>query len=155
MSAPYPFLRALRAADREDAPGRSGAGFWVQYAPLADLSLILFLFLLHGSALVLRPGIRLTLPPAPFTEGVPYGSLVVTISQEGMLFFRDERTTLEGLGPAFAQAARDKPGEILIVEADSRITHQTLVEIYNRAMQAGIPEVALATRMAKSGQEPP
>ncbi|MFH0880287.1 MAG: biopolymer transporter ExbD, partial [Lentisphaerota bacterium] len=88
---------------------------------------------------------------SPFYSGVPYEAMVVTISQEGMIFFNDERTALKGLAQAFAQAAHDHPEATLVIEADGRVLHSTLAEIYNMAMGAGIRKVALATRVLSVG----
>ncbi len=118
-------------------------------APLADLVLlILAFFLVHGS-FVIQPAIRMELPAAPLRDGAPYGAMIVTLTQEGMLFFNDQRTTWEGLRSAFARAAHDHPGDPLIVEADSRLSHGTLIRVYRMAMEAGIREVALATAISE------
>ncbi len=124
-------------------------------APLANVILLVFLFFIVNSSFVLQPGIVVNLPDTSFTSGVPFGSMVVTISQEGMVFFNDERTTLEGLAQAFSQAAHSKPDSALIIEADGRVRHERLVRIYNMAMQAGIRRVALATRVTTVAPQAP
>ncbi|MCX6995620.1 MAG: biopolymer transporter ExbD, partial [Kiritimatiellaeota bacterium] len=103
----------------------------------------------------LRPGVTVNLPVAAFTGGAPYGALVVTVSQEGMVFFNDERTTLEGLPSAFAQAAHEQPGATLVIEADSRVTHGTPVALYNMARAAGLQQISLATRLATPAEARP
>ncbi len=62
------------------------------------------------------------------------------------MFFNDERTTLEGLAFAFAQALHEDPEARLIIEADARVPHGTIVEVYNMASGAGISSVVLASR---------
>ena len=119
----------------------------VQAAPLMNIVLLLLLFVITNSKMVLRPGIVVNIPDSPFMSGVPYDALVVTVSQEGLIFYNDERTTLEGLGSAFAQTAYAHPDTALVIEADERVRHSTLIEIYNMAMQAGIKQIALATRV--------
>ena len=116
--------------------------------PLVDIALLLFIFFIVNSSLVLRPGVVVKLPSSPFASGVEYGNLIVTISQESMVFFNDERLPLEGLSSAFSQAVHEKPGSTLIIEADERVPHSTLVKIYNMAMEAGIKEAALCTRVS-------
>lgn len=115
-------------------------------APWLDILLLLLLFFLTQSSFVVQPGILLDLPVSPANGYARYGDLVVTIPQEGMYFFKDERMTPDGLANALAQAARDNPGRALIVEADQRIAHHTLVEVYNMAAAAGLRQVLLATR---------
>ena len=69
------------------------------------------------------------------------------------MFFNDRRTTMGGLRADFAKAAHGRDDVSLIIEADSRVNHGTLVNIYNLAAQAGIRSVSWATRLA--AEEPP
>ena len=111
--------------------------------------------LLLQARFVLQPGVTVNLPAANFTGGAPYGALVVTLSQEGMVFFNDERTTLEDLSSAFAQAAHEHPGAMLVIEADSRVAHGTIMALYNMARAAGLQQVSLATRLATPAEARP
>ena len=115
---------------------------------LLSVMLIMLMFYVAGSRFVLQPGVIVSLPPSSFESGAPYGPMVLTISQEGMIFFNDERTTLEGLEAAFAQSAHEHPEATLVVEADGRIQQNRIVGIYNMAMAAGIKKIALATRIS-------
>ena len=124
-------------------------------AAVSSVVLLLMLFILLQSSFVLRPGITVDLPESPFYTGVPYEALVLTLSQEGIIFFNDERTTLKGLSQAFAQAAHEQPDATLVIEADGRVLHSTLAEIYNMAMGAGIRKVALATRVSAAAPSAP
>ncbi len=117
-------------------------------APWVDFALLLLLVIVYQSAVVLRPGVRLELPPAPFADGIRPDALVLTVPQEGMYFFQDERLTLDGLQLALGRAARGPGGEAgLIIEADRRITHGTLVALYNMAHAAGFRDIVLASRL--------
>lgn len=120
----------------------------VNAAPLADLVLILMMFWVMNSWHVLKPGVYVNLPEAPFVSGVHAGALVITLSREGLVFFNDERTTLEGLRNGLAGAARDWPDAPVVIEADERVDHGAIVRIYHMALEAGVREVAIATRPA-------
>ena len=123
--------------------------------PLFDALLLLGLFTIMNSLFVLRPGIALDLPATPFAAGTRYGDVVVTLSQENMVFHNDERTTLEGLQSVFLQEAHRNPDAVLVIEADGRVPHRTLVEIYNMAMASGLRKVSLAAGLgAGSGPAP-
>lgn len=115
-------------------------------APWVNVVLLVLMFFVVNSSFVIQPGISLNLPTTPVTGGARFGDLVVTIPQEGMFFFNDERMTLDGLAAALAREAREHPDAALLVEADGRIDHQTLVRVYGMAHQAGLREVVLATR---------
>jgi biopolymer transport protein ExbD len=129
---------------------RLAAGF-LDAVPLINVVLLFFLFFMANSPFVLQPGIIVNLPASPFNSGVPYGSMVVTISQEGMIFFQDDRVTMEGLAEALAREAKERPDSTLLLEADGRVFNDTLVQVYNVAVAVGIEKVVLATRVTSSG----
>ena len=118
----------------------------IEVAALLNVVLLVGMFHFASAQFVLQPGVRVRLPETPFLDGTPYGARVLTLSQEGMLFFNDEQMTVEGLGTALAQPAGDAGGSALLIEADEGTTYGRLMEIYALAVKAGIREVVLATR---------
>jgi len=123
--------------------------------PLVNVVLLLIFFFIINSSFVLQPGVVVNLPASSFASGAPYAAMVVTISQEGMVFFNDERRSLDELGPALAQAAYDHPDTALVIEADERVPNGTIVRIYNMAMSAGVRKVVIATRVSADGRSKP
>ena len=123
--------------------------------PLLNVVLLAWLFYVVNSAFVLQPGIVMDLPSAPFAEGARFGTLVVTLTQEGMIFLNDERVPLDQLPDVLKKAVPDPSSSALLIEADGRVRHRALVDIYNMAADAGFREVTLATRLpGKAGPEP-
>ena len=134
------FPRMFRARNRR-------IGGTVDCVPFLNVILLGCFYYLSQAPFILQPGVRLDLPSAAFADGVPYSALVVAVSQEGMVFFNDQRMTLGELRAGLRQAARERRDPALIVEADGGVQHRTLVEIYNMAIEAGIRRVSLATRI--------
>ncbi|HEY8241162.1 MAG TPA: biopolymer transporter ExbD [Kiritimatiellia bacterium] len=124
-------------------------------APWVNIALLMLMFFTAQSSFVLRPGIAVDLPAAPMTDGAGYRSQVVTLGRNNMVFFNDERTTLDGLAPRLADAARRDPDATLVVEADERVEHVSLIRLYNMAQAAGFPRVVLATRLPDRPVESP
>lgn len=118
-------------------------------APWINVLLLFILVLIQQSAAVLRPGVRLELPSAPFVDGIRPDALVLTIPQEGMFFFQDERLSFDGVALALERAVRANAGASVIIEADKRISYDTLVRIYSMARSAGVREIVLATRLER------
>lgn len=125
-------------------------GLWVSM-PLLTVLLLFLMFIVLNEHFVLRPGIVVNLPRAPFVSGIPNSPLVVAVTRDGAIFFRDERVSLDELSNAFAQAVVEHPNEALIIEADSRTPHYLVVRICDMAMAVGLREVLLATRPAGGG----
>ncbi len=115
---------------------------------LMNLALLLVLFLVVGSKIVLQPGMVINLPVAAFVSGAFYGNMVVTVTQEGQVFFNDDRTPLDRLGPALIDAVRKNREISMTIEADARVSYETIVRIMNLAAAAGVRQVNLATRLS-------
>ena len=115
----------------------------IEVAALLNVILLLGLFQFASLRFVLQPGVRIRLPAAPFADGVPYGSRVLTLTQEGLVFFNNERLALAEIEGALARTAGDTP---LLVEADEGTPYGVLMAVYAAAQKAGLPEVVLATR---------
>jgi len=126
--------------------GRLDKGL-LEPASLVDVVLILLLFFITSSSYVVQPGITVNLPEAGHPRGIEFSSLVVTISQEGMIFFDDQRTTVDGLASAFERMSFERRDHTLIIQADESVSNATLVRICNTAMEAGIKDVAIAARL--------
>ena len=114
-------------------------------APIADVALLMLTFFMANSSFVLQPGILVDLPDAEFVAGTAYGDMIVTISQQGFVFFNDEKTTLDGLAEAFARTP-GRADQTLVIQADRGVSHDTVVRIYDMAQRANIRRVALGTK---------
>ncbi len=118
----------------------------IEVVALLNVVALVMMFHFAASRFVLQPGVRVRLPAAPFTDGAPYGSRVLTLSQEGLAFFNDERVAMDALGAALARTVGQGEDSPLLIEADEGTSYGTLIEIYSLATKAGIREVVLATR---------
>lgn len=115
--------------------------------PLADLVLLLLLFVISHSWIVMRPGIRMELPQVEFMDGARRGASLVTVTAGDLIFFGDRRTTLAGLSDQLQQARAQAEGAALLIQADRRSRHELVMQIYAIASSAGFDEVILATEL--------
>ncbi|MFH1478040.1 MAG: biopolymer transporter ExbD [Verrucomicrobiota bacterium] len=114
--------------------------------PLVNLALLIMLFMLLHASFVRQPSAAVQLPAAAFLSGTPYGLMVVTLTQEGLFFFNDERVTLDSLATAFRNAVRDQKATAITIEADVRVPYGVILRVMNMATTAGLQQVNLATR---------
>ncbi|MBU0676933.1 MAG: biopolymer transporter ExbD [Verrucomicrobia bacterium] len=154
MSTPdKPVYQRLTHLRRKYRPHLKRARGPIDAVPLVDVALIILLFVMMNSAFVLQPSIPLRLPETSFRTGTRYDATVITISHSDQVFLNDERTTLQELGPALEALLRDDESTSVLIEADERVRHSTLVQVYSLAQAAGVKEVGLATRIADSQGE--
>jgi biopolymer transport protein ExbD len=143
---PYLFLLRRRLRGRN----RYASGLPDPVA-IANVALLVVLFLVYAGPLVVRvPGVRVTLPEVANPDALPYGSLVLTVTRDSLIFFNDERTNLHELPGQLARAAFHQTGSSLIVEADDFVQTATLMRIMDICRSAGIRNVSVAGRLPAS-----
>jgi biopolymer transport protein ExbD len=118
---------------------------WLVVVPLVDVVFLLLFFLLLSSNFVLQPGISVSLPFSRFTLGPELNQQIISITGGGVpaIYFRDQKITLEQLGPLLDAAKRE--GRSIIIKADRQTPYDTVVQVTNAVLEHGITSVSLAT----------
>jgi biopolymer transport protein ExbD len=118
---------------------------WLVLFPLVDLAFLLMFFLLLSSNFILQPGISLSLPFSRFSLGPQVNQQIISITGGAVpaIYFRDQRLTLEQLGPLLDAAKRENRS--IIIKADRFTPYETVIAVSNAALEHGISSVALAT----------
>lgn len=118
---------------------------WLVVFPLLDVVFILVFFLLLSSHFILQPGISVSMPFSRFTLGPQVNQQIISITggAASAIYFRDQKVTLEQLGPMLDAAKRD--GQSIIIKADRLTSYEMVVAVTNAALEHGITSVALAT----------
>ena len=118
---------------------------WLIVLPLVDIVFLLIFFLLLSSNFILQPGISVSLPFSRFTLGPQTNQQIISITGGAAptIYFRDQRTSIEQLGPLLDEAKRE--GRSIIIKADRLTPYELVVAVTNAALEHGISSVALAT----------
>lgn len=118
---------------------------WLVMIPLLDVIFILVFFLLISPHFMLQPGISVSMPFSRFTLGPQINQQIISITggAASAIYFRDQRVTLEQLGPMLDAAKRDS--QSIIIKADRFTPYEMVVAVTNAALEHGITSVALAT----------
>lgn len=140
---------------RRFIPTRKPASVFTIAVAFCDASLLALGFFLAVSPFVLQPGINMVLPESPLSGGARFGSMVLSITTGGWYYFNDERLEADRLPAMLKAVAARNIGEPLIIEADERVTLASVVEAWNAALEAGITEVSIATRISATDEGAP
>ncbi len=118
---------------------------WLVMIPLLDVIFILVFFLLISPHFMLQPGISVSMPFSRFTLGPQINQQIISITggAASAIYFRDQKVTLEQLGPMLDAAKRDS--QSIIIKADRFTPYEMVVAVTNAALEHGITSVALAT----------
>ena len=85
------------------------------------------------------------MPFSRFTLGPQLNQQIISITGGAApaIYFRDQKITLDQLGPMLDAAKRD--GQSVIIKADRLTSYEMVVAVTNAALEHGITSVALAT----------
>ncbi len=122
---------------------------WLAAIPLLDVTFLLIFFLLLSSNFILQPGISVSVPLSRFTLGPQINPQIISITGGGApaIYFRDQKVTLEQLGPLLDEAKKE--ARPIIIKADRLTPYSMVVEVANLSLEHGITSVALATAPPK------
>jgi biopolymer transport protein ExbD len=117
---------------------------WLVLFPLIDVVFLLIFFTLLSSNFILQPGIAISAPATPFLLGAQQNPQIVSITSGAVpaIYFRDQKTSLERLGPLLDDAKRENRS--IIVKADRQTPYELVVAVTNAALEHGISSVSLA-----------
>ena len=117
---------------------------WVVLVAMLDVAFLLIFFLLLSSNFILQQGISISMPFSRFTLGPQTSHQIISISGGAVpaIYFKDQRVTMEQLGPLLDAAKRNE--QSIIIKADRSTSYETVAEVANAALEHGITSVALA-----------
>jgi biopolymer transport protein ExbD len=122
---------------------------WLVVFPLVDVVFLLIFFLLLSSNFMLQPGIAVSVPFSRFMLGPQQNPQIISITggAASAIYFRDQKTTLEQLGPLLDAAKRENRS--IIIKADRSTPYELVIAVTNAAVEHGISSVSLATAPPK------
>ncbi len=111
---------------------------------LVNVAFLLVFFLLLSSNFILQQGISVSMPFSRFTLGPQINQQIISITGGAVpaIYFRDQRVTMQQLGPLLDAAKRE--GQSIIIKADRSTSYETVAEVTNAALEHGITSVSLA-----------
>ena len=118
---------------------------WLVLVALVNVAFLLVFFLLLSSNFILQQGISVSMPFSRFTLAPQTNQQIISITGGAVpaIYFRDQRVTMEQLGPLLDAAKRE--GQSIIIKADRFTSYETVAEVTNAALEHGITSVSLAT----------
>jgi biopolymer transport protein ExbD len=117
---------------------------WLVLVALVNIAFLLVFFLLLSSNFILQHGISVSMPFSRFTLGPQTNQQIISITGGAVpaIYYRDQRVTMEQLGPLLDAAKRE--GLSIIIKADRSTSYETVAEVTNVVLEHGITSVSLA-----------
>ena len=127
---------------------RNGIQPNVDMTPMIDIVFQLILFFLVSTTFAIVPSIKLNLPTSHTSEGSAVKGITIYAQEDESLFFNDEPVSLDSLGlylSSYDIGDVDKKEFPVTLQADSNVTHGTIVKLLDIARENGYSIVNLRT----------
>ena len=120
--------------------------------PLIDVLLMTLIFLVVTTSFSKETQLRIRLPEASINERVTDTTLTISIDAQGHYFLNNQqllKPTPEGLRNAMQRIIRGKKDPIVIIHADAKTTHQSVIYVMDAVRRLGIKHLTFATQQPK------
>ena len=134
-------------------PERSDERVDVNLTPLIDVVFLLLIFFMVSTTFDRHAKLKVELPEASArTEQQREDPVVLSIDAKGNYFIDDRQvvnTQLETLTIALQKTVADKKDVSLVLRADAKTPHQSVVRAMDAASQLGLTRLSIATIESK------
>ena len=133
----------FRKGRREDYPE-------INLIPFIDILLVIVIFLAVTTTYARFAELRINLPTssAEQTPAQPR-QIEIAVSEDGR-YAIDNQTlaggSIESLAVALQQAAGDQKDPVVVINADARASHQSVVNVMEAARRVGLARITFATQ---------
>lgn len=117
----------------------------INLTPMVDMLFLILLFFLVTSSFIEQPNIKLELPSTKYASTSKIEERVLTISQDGKLFFHNEPVERNDLIPVLKKAFSQQEDKTLILRADKNVPYGAVVDVMDAAKGAGLKRIVAPT----------
>lgn len=134
--------------------GRSRDEPEINLIPLIDVLLVIIIFLMLTTTYAQFSGLEINLPTADAgKQNEQPNEIQVAVTATGQVLVNKEavsnadvRAISEALRRAAGGASGDGKEPIIVINADAKATHQSVVDVMQAAQSAGYPHISFATQ---------
>ena len=112
---------------------------------LINCLFLLNIFFLLSSSVIFQPGIRVDLPVlSRFVPVREANELFITLTQRGQIYLAEKPCTWVGLKLRLRGLHKSDPSRVLVIKADSGLSHEHITRVLAYAQAAGFQKISLA-----------
>ena len=130
--------------------GRSREEPEINLIPLIDVLLVIIIFLMLTTTYAKFSGLEINLPTADASKQAEQPNEVnVAVTATGQVLVNKTplaATDVRSISEALRRAAGDAKEPIIVINADAKATHQSVVDVMQAAQTAGYPHISFATQ---------
>jgi biopolymer transport protein ExbD len=130
--------------------GRSHDVPEINLIPLIDVLLVIIIFLMLTTTYAKNSGLEINLPTADVSkQAEPPNEISVAVTATGQVLVNKAPLAVAdvaAISEALRRAAGSGKDPVIVINADAKATHQSVVDIMQAAQAAGYPHISFATQ---------
>ena len=130
--------------------GRSHDAPEINLIPLIDVLLVIIIFLMLTTTYAKNSGLEINLPTADASKQAEQpNEISVAVTATGQVLINKApltNTDVAAISDALRRAAGSGKDPVIVINADAKATHQSVVDIMQAAQAAGYPHISFATQ---------
>ncbi|MQM30559.1 MAG: biopolymer transporter ExbD [Candidatus Accumulibacter phosphatis] len=130
--------------------GRSSDVPEINLIPFIDVLLVIIIFLMLTTTYAKFSGLEINLPTADASkQNEPPNEVSVSVTQSGQVLVNKaplDAVSVQAISDALRRAAGDAKDPVIVINADAKATHQSVVDVMQAAQAAGYPRISFATQ---------
>jgi biopolymer transport protein ExbD len=130
--------------------GRSHDAPEINLIPLIDVLLVIIIFLMLTTTYAKNSGLEINLPTADASKQAEApNEISVAVTATGQVLVNKAplaNADVAAISEALRRAAGSGKDPVIVINADAKATHQSVVDIMQAAQAAGYPHISFATQ---------
>lgn len=122
----------------------------INLIPMIDVLLVIIIFLMLTTTYAKFSGLEINLPTADSSKQVEQPNEIdVAVTASGQVLINKSPLTaadVKSIAEALQRAAGQRPDPVIVINADAKATHQSVVDVMQAAQTAGYPHISFATQ---------
>ena len=122
----------------------------INLIPMIDVLLVIIIFLMLTTTYAKFSGIEINLPTADSSKQAEQPNEVnVAVTAGGQVLVNKAplaAADVRSISEALRRAAGERKDPLIVINADAKATHQSVVDIMQAAQAAGYPHISFATQ---------
>ena len=115
------------------------------YSSLTDIVLLLVIFFLLTSQFVIQTGVKVKLPGSKTNEQSEPTRMIVSITEEGVVYAGPDQVTLEMLPEKLTTMSSVSEEGNLVIRADKTVQIDLVIKVIDAAKSVGIGKFTIET----------
>ena len=130
----------------------------INLIPMIDVLLVIIIFLMLTTTYAKFSGLEINLPTADASKQAEQPNEIdVAVTASGQVLINKSPLTVadvKTIAEALQRAAGSRPDPVIIINADAKATHQSVVDIMQAAQTAGTKEVPSVKKFLRYTPQP-